>query len=70
MELTYMSVYTDSYKYVVEFEKAFTGGNLAGLTINDRLHFVSKNDAEDWIKAVSKLNIDGRFFNFKVKAAA
>lgn len=65
-----MSVYPGSYKYVVEFEKYFNTGNLKGLTITDRLHFVSKKDAKDWVKAVSKLNKDGMFFNFKVKEAA
>lgn len=64
-----MSIYPGSYKFVVEFDKAFSEGNLNGLTIKDRLHFVSKRDAEDWIKAVSKLNRDGKFSNFKVRAA-
>jgi len=64
-----MSIYPGSYKFVVEFDKAFSKGNLNGLTIKDRLHFVSKRDAEDWIKAVSKLNRDGKFSNFKVRAA-
>jgi hypothetical protein len=40
------------------------------LTIKDRLHFVDKRDAEEWISAVSKLNRDGKYFNFKVKEAA
>lgn len=58
------------YKFVVEFEKSFVKGNLNGLTIKDRIHFVSKKDAEEWVQAVSKLNRDGRYFNFKVKEAA
>jgi hypothetical protein len=65
-----MSLYPGSYKYVVEFEKHFTKGNLLGLTINDRIHFISKTDANNWIAAVSKLNHDGRYFNFKIKKAA
>lgn len=65
-----MSVYPGSYKFVVEFEKAFTKGNLSGLTIKDRLHFADKREAEEWINAVSKLNRDGKYFNFKVKEAA
>lgn len=64
-----MSIYPGSYKFVVEFDKAFSKGNLNGLTIKDRLHFASKRDAEDWIKAVAKLNRDGKFSNFKVRAA-
>ena len=64
-----MSVYPGSYKYVVEFEKFFSNGNLKGLTIKDRLHFTNERDAEDWVDAVKKVNRDGRFFNFKVRAA-
>lgn len=65
-----MSIYPGSYKFVVEFEKAFINGNLKGLTIKDRIHFADKKDAEEWVQAVSKLNRDGRYFNFKVKEAA
>jgi hypothetical protein len=65
-----MSVYPGSYKFVVEFEKTISKGTLSGLTIKDRLHFVDKRDAEEWINAVSKLNRDGKYFNFKVKEAA
>lgn len=65
-----MSVYPGSYKFVVEFEKTIAKGNLSGLTIKDRLHFADKRDAEEWINAVSKLNRDGKYFNFKVKEAA
>ena len=64
-----MSLYPGQYKYVVEFEKFFAKGNLKSLTIKDRLHFPSERDAKDWIDAVSKLNRDGKFFNFKVRAA-
>lgn len=65
-----MSIYPGQYKYVVEFEKYFNQGNLKGLTIKDRLHFVSERDAKDWVKAVARLNRDGMFFNFEVKAVA
>lgn len=65
-----MSIYPASYKYVVEFEKFFTKGSLKSLTIKDRLHFASERDAKDWVDAVSKLNRDGKFFNFKVRSAA
>lgn len=68
-----MSIYEarkDLYPYVVEFEKSFTKGNLNGLTIKDRLHFPTKSDANSWIEAVSKLNRDGKYFNFKVKEVA
>ena len=64
-----MSIYAGSYKYIVEFEKFFTNGNLRGLTIKDRLHFTDEREAKDWVKAVKTLNRDGKFFNFKVRAA-
>ena len=57
------------YKFVVEFEKSFLKGNLNGLTVKDRLHFVSEKDAKEWVDAVKKLNRDGKFHNFKVRAA-
>lgn len=63
------SIYPGSYKYVVEFEKLLKKGRLNGLTVKDRLHFVSERDARDWVDAVSKLNRSGEFFNFKVRTA-
>jgi hypothetical protein len=65
------SIYDNSsYKYVVEFEKAFHRGNLEGLSVKDRLHFIDKEDAEKWIKAVANLDKDETFFNFKIVEAA
>jgi hypothetical protein len=64
-----MSVYPGSYKYVVELEKLIKKGRLNGLTVKDRLHFIDERDARDWVDAVSKLNRDGKFFNFKVRTA-
>jgi len=63
-----MSVYPGLYNFVVEFEKVLNKGNLSGLTIKDSLHFVTEKDAKEWINAVSKLNRDGKFSNFKVRA--
>ena len=64
------SIYDNGfYKYAVEFEKAFNKGNLQGLTIKDRLHFVDRDDAEKWIQAVIGLDKDQTFFNFKVVKA-
>ena len=61
------SIYDNGfYKYAVEFEKAIRKGNLQGLTIKDRVHFLDKDDAENWISAVAGLNKDNTFFNFKV----
>ena len=61
------SIYDNGfYKYAVEFEKAFNKGNLQGLTIKDRLHFVDRDDAEKWINAIANLNKDAVYFNFKV----
>jgi len=59
-------LYPGPYRAAVDFEKRFTTGNLNGLTVKDRLHFVDKQDAQRWIDAVSKLNKDNKFFNFQV----
>jgi hypothetical protein len=68
---TKFSIYDNGfYKYVVEFEKAFQVGNLQGLTVKDRIHFIEKQDAEEWIQAVSGLNRDAKFSNFKIVEAA
>jgi hypothetical protein len=64
------NVYPGAYKYVVEFEKYFTKGVLNGLSVKDRLHFVTEEDAKRWTKDVEVLNRDGKYFNFKVKAVA
>lgn len=64
-----MEVQMAQYNYVVEFEKLFNRGNLNGLTVKDRLHFVSEKDAKEWVDAVKRLNRDGKYFNFKVRAA-
>jgi hypothetical protein len=64
------SIYADSgYKFVVEFEKYFTKGNLNGLTIKDRVYFVTEQDAKRWTRDVALLNRDGKYFNFEVKKA-
>ena len=64
------SIYADSgYKFVVEFEKYFTKGTLNGLTVKDRVHFVTEEDAKRWTREVALLNRDGKYFNFKVKKA-
>lgn len=64
-----MSLYPGQYKYIVEFEKTLAKGVANGLTVTDKLHFVSEKDAKLWIDAVSKLNRDGKYSNFKVRAA-
>ena len=64
------SIYADSgYKFVVEFEKYFTKGNLNGLTIKDRVYFVTEQDAKRWTRDVALLNRDGKYFNFEIKKA-
>jgi len=63
------SIYPGAYEFVVEFEKYFTKGNLNGLTVKDRLHFVTEEDAKRWTRDVQCLNHDGKFFNFEVKKA-
>lgn len=63
-------VYPGSYKYVVEFEKVLNKGTLNGLTIKDRLHFVSELDARHWVRDVQAFDRNARYTNFKVKAVA
>lgn len=64
------SIYPGAYSYVVEFEKYFTKGVLNGLSIKDRVHFVTEEDAKRWTRDVSLLNRDGKYFNFQVKKIA
>jgi hypothetical protein len=67
-----MSIYDerkDLYPIVVEFEKTLAKGVLNGLTVTDKIHFPSERDAKSWIDAVSKLNRDGKYSNFKMKVA-
>lgn len=65
-----MSVYPGSYKYVVEFEKQLAKGILNGLTVKDRIHFASKQDAYAWIRDVKKFDKGAFYINFNVKAVA
>lgn len=65
-----MSIYNerkDLYPIIVEFEKTLTKGVLNGLTVTDKIHFPSEKDAKVWIEAVSKLNRDGCYSNFKMR---
>ena len=67
-----MSIYEthkDLYPIIVEFEKTLAKGVLNGLTVTDKIHFSTEKDAKSWIDAVSKLNRDGKYSNFKVRAA-
>lgn len=67
-----MSIYEerkDLYPIIVEFEKTLTKGVLNGLTVTDKIHFNTEKDAKSWIDAVSRLNRDGKFYNFKMRAA-
>jgi len=65
-----MSMYPGNYKFVVEFEKILTRGNLNGLTIKDRIHFVSEKDARSWARDVQKFDKGAVYINFNVKAVA
>lgn len=67
-----MSIYEtrkDLYPIIVEFEKTLAKGVLNGLTVTDKIHFPSEKEAKSWIDAVSVLNRDGKYSNFKVRAA-
>lgn len=65
-----MSAYPGCYKYVVEFEKLLVKGNLNGLTIKDRIHFATENDARCWIRDVQKFDKGSNYISFNVKAVA
>lgn len=65
-----MSIYlSGSYKYVVEFEKILAKGVLNGLTVHDRLHFVTEKDAYSWVRDVQKFDKGAHYTNFEVKKA-
>lgn len=67
-----MSIYNerkDLYPIIVEFEKTLAKGVLNGLTVTDKIHFPTEKDALLWINAVSKLNRDGVYSNFKMRVA-
>ena len=65
-----MTLYPGSYNYVVEFEKVLKKGVLNGLTIKDRVHFVSELDARHWVRDVQAFDRNAQYTNFKVKAVA
>ena len=71
-ENTMSSIYSKAtgYNFVVEFEKLLTNGILNGLTIKDRLHFISEKDAKRWVRDVKMFDKNARYINFKVKEAA
>ena len=71
MEIAMSSIYSKAtgYDFVVEFEKLLTNGILNGLTINDRLHFISEKDAKRWVRDVQLFDKNARYINFNVKAA-
>ena len=59
-----------TYSYVVEFEKLLTKGVLNGLTVKDRLHFVSEKDAKTWVKDVQNMDKGSKFVSFSIKHVA
>lgn len=61
------TIYHNSYKYVVEFEKLLKRGFLEGLTIKDKIHFVSKKDALKWVDDVQRFDKNAEYINFDVK---
>ena len=64
------SVYPGSYKFVVEFEKILARGVLNGLTIKDRIHFVTEYDAKRWVRDIQLFDKGARYTDFKVKQVA
>ena len=65
-----MSIYPGLYSYVVEYEKLLKKGVLNGLTIKDRIHFVSEKDANCWIRDVQKFDKNAEYLNFQVKSSS
>jgi len=55
------------YDYIVEFEKLLKRGALNGLTIKDRLHFVSEKDAKNWVNDVQSFDKNSEYLNFTIK---
>ena len=47
-----------------------TNGILNGLTIKDRLHFISEKDAKRWVRDVQMFDQNARYINLEVKEAA
>jgi len=66
------SIYSKAtgYSFVVEFEKLLTNGVLNGLTVKDRVHFVSEKDAKRWVRDVQLFDQNARYINLEVKEAA
>lgn len=61
----------DSYRYVVEFEKVLTkDSGLRGLTIRDRIRFVEKDSAENWIRDVQRFDRGATYCKFNLKEVA
>ena len=54
------------YDYIVEFEKLLKRGALNGLTIKERLHFVSEKDAKNWVNDVQSFDKNSEYLNFTI----
>jgi hypothetical protein len=61
------SIYPNSYRYVVEFEKLLKRGFLEGLTIKDKIHFISEKDAVKWVDDVQRFDKNAEYINFYIK---
>jgi hypothetical protein len=61
------SIYPNSYRYVVEFEKLLKRGFLEGLTIKDKIHFLSEKDAMKWVDDVQRFDKNAEYINFDIK---
>jgi hypothetical protein len=58
-----------TYRYVVEFDKLLTRGSINGLTVRDRLHFATENEAKNWIDDIQKIDKNRQYKHFKIKGA-
>jgi len=58
-----------TYRYVVEFDKLLNRGSINGLTVRDRLHFATENEAKIWVDDIQKIDKNRQFKHFKIKGA-
>jgi len=58
-----------TYRYVVEFDKLLNRGSINGLTVRDRLHFATENEAKIWVDYIQKIDKNRQFKHFKIKGA-
>jgi hypothetical protein len=59
--------YEEYYPVVVQFDKLLKRGVLNGLTVTDKVRFISEKDAVSWIEAVKVFAKGCEYSNFKIE---